>query len=98
MRVLLGTISIIGGLAVIQIVLSLGLGWILHWIVSAIDMGHSTLIALVALIFATYLITQATMNPFPLTFNDDEALEKALAPEILIVPPTIGPRRRRRKR
>ena len=97
MRSLLGFLFIYLLVKTFLIALGVGIGFLLHWIVPAIDVGMGVLIGVVATGFSIYFFARISTLPDSSTAEDTEL--ETVSPVTYIIdsiPPL--PRRRRGKR
>lgn len=97
MRSLLGFLFIYLLVKTFLIALGIGIGFLLHWIVPAIDVGMGVLIGVVATGFSIYFFGRISALPDPSTLEDLEP--ETVSPVTYIIDPIPPlPRRRRSKR
>ena len=97
MRSLLGFLFIYLLVKTFLIALGVGIGFLLHWIVPAIDVGMGVLIGVVATGFSIYFFGRISALPDSSTVEDPE-LETVSPVTYIIDPIPPLPRRRRGKR
>jgi hypothetical protein len=96
MRSCLGFLAVYAIIKLIVIGVGLGIGFLLRWLVPAIDMGIGTLIGVVATGITMYIFVRVLALPLP----DDEADEIDIidTPQVIISSIEALPSRSRRKR
>ena len=97
MRALLGTLLIFGAIAAILLALGAGIGFLLHWLISSVDIGIGILIGVLTIGFTAQLFARISSLPLDDPLDDSTYIEPLTPQRItyLIDPPPT--RRRKRK-
>ncbi len=98
MRSLVGFLLIFCIIGAILLVVGLGIGFLLHWLIPAVDLGVGTLIGVVTLGFTAQLFARVMSLPLD-TLDDEVEVVEPLTPQRIsyLIDPEPPRRRRRRK-
>src|SRR3954470_3264629 len=100
-RSVLGTLLIYGLFNLFFLGLGLGLGFLLHWIIAAVDLGVAILIGVVVTGLSLHFFIRLMLQPpalEPLDLIEELDLEPEPSPRLRLYPVApLPPRRRRRK-
>ena len=95
MRSCLGFLAIYAVIKLVVIGIGLGIGFLLRWLVPAIDLGIGALIGVVATGITLYIFVRVLALPLP---NDEDEIDIIDTPQVIISSIETLPSRSRRKR
>ena len=97
MRSLVGFLLIFCIIGAILLVVGLGIGFLLHWLIPTVDLGIGTLIGIVTLGFTARLFARIMSLPLG-EIDDDPELVEPFTPRITYLIDPEPPRRRRKRK